>query len=80
MLHLGQGYSKLLQSYNNEVFSPEDSLRNGYNSDNDAQNVHNSILKTLDNRELDPNGLDLECKKLPQIRSSRNLKNFTDKP
>ena len=76
MLHLGKGYSKLLQSYNNELFSPDSSFKNDYNSDNDVGPFHNSILKTLDNRELDPSGLDLECKRLPQIRSTRNIKNF----
>lgn len=78
MLHMGKGYSKLLQSYNQEIFSPDNSFRKEYNSDTETVPFQNSVIKTIDNRELDPSGLDLECKKLPQIRSTRNLKKFND--
>jgi len=107
MLHLGKGYSKLLQSYNHEILSPDNSFRKDYNlalnegSDTDTVPFQNSMIKTLDTpnqdlssclkttkkkakkslkdiRELDPNGLDVECKKLPQINSTKDLRGFGD--
>ena len=78
MVHMGKGYSKLLQSYNFDTLSPDNSFKLNDHSESDNLN-HNSILKTLDNRELDPSGLDISCKrKLPHIRSSSNFKRFSE--
>ena len=71
MLHMGKGYSKLLQSCN---FSPDGSFKN---DDLDASNTNHqdSTFKTID-RELDPSGLQLNTKKLPQIKNSASIPNF----
>mmetsp|Transcript_23627 Transcript_23627/g.27133 ORF Transcript_23627/g.27133 Transcript_23627/m.27133 type:complete len:88 (+) Transcript_23627:555-818(+) len=76
MLHLGNGYSKLLQSYNYDTFSPDASFRYADQSESEMHN-HHSVLRTID-RELDPAGLELSTRKLPHIRSSSNFKRFTD--
>lgn len=59
MLHLGKGYSKLLQSYNHEILSPDNSFRKDYNialnegSDADTVPFQNSMIKTLDTPNQD---------------------------
>ena len=77
MVHMGKGYSKLLQSYNFDTFSPDNSFKYQDHSESDPLN-QNSILKTLDNRELDPSFLDINWKKLPHIRSSSHIKRFNE--
>lgn len=72
MLHLGKGYSKMLQSYNQDIFSPDASFRNT-ESDHDAPPLN--IMRTLD-KELDAKDFDISCQKLPHIRSSSNVKKF----
>lgn len=77
MVHLGKGYSKLLQSYNQEIFSPDASRNDGI-SDHDMLHP-TGALRSME-RELDPKEFDFSCKKLPQIRSSANFKTFDDRP
>jgi len=75
MLHLGQGYSKLLQSCNVELNSQDVSFPNEDASDLDI--VHNQSHMKNSEKELDGTGLDISCQKLPQIRSSSNLTKFS---
>jgi hypothetical protein len=79
MLHMGEGYSRMLQSYNNEIFSMDGSSNNdAYSEKEEIMPIYDPFLKTIDiDLDLDPKGIDfVRCKKLPHIRSSLNLKPF----
>jgi hypothetical protein len=81
MLHLGNGYSRMLKSLNQDIFSPDNSLNNEEGSDFDGlplsyENRSKQVLPTYKkstDRELDPNSLDISCQKLPHIRSTSQI-------